>query len=339
VLLLSLITALSLLLPQPAAARAETEGARREDISAMLNAAPYREVAVIAGFRGVSADELAGLFPGEEISVTTLFEAGEGAELLAEVTSPRLTTEELLRKLAEIPSVLYAEPDYLAKPAEDGGQPQNNGTSGTALTPYEFVPNLASRQWGLSDASPVRDDSMNGKEPGSSVHAFPDLSGTGSNMDRTVYCAVIDEFVDHNNPDLTDVIVHFTDEEQRALGCGEWGYNATTYGGAGQSPAYFIPGFHGTHCAGLLGASWDGKGISGAASNVWIVSVQVDDPGDKQREKQERRQKRDEFQKSEHPEKSSSVADGGYSDCGVRELCLGRRIIRDCAGFYAAVPV
>ena len=125
-LLLSLAMILACL-PQPAAARAEAERAWREDIPSLLSAAPYREGSVIAGFRDVPADELSRLFPEESISVIPLFGAEDTTELVAEVTSSERTTEELLLKLAEIPSVLYAEPDYLAEPAEDGDTPGDSG--------------------------------------------------------------------------------------------------------------------------------------------------------------------------------------------------------------------
>ena len=277
-LLLCLIMALPCLL-QPGCSKAETEITWREEIPELLSAAPYTEGSVIAGFSGISENELAGLFPDDRIDAAPLYEIEEGTELLAEITSSELTTEELLRKLAENPAVLYAEPDYLTEKTETGENTQGNSGS-TRLTPYQDLVNLAPWQWGLSDASPVRNGGLNGKDPNSSVHAFPDLSGTGSNMDRTVYCAVIDGFVDYNNADLTGVMVHFTEAEQHALGCWEWGYNASTFGNAGQTAADFVPDPHGTHCAGLLGASWDGKGISGAASKAKIVSIQTSDPNE-----------------------------------------------------------
>ena len=267
-LLLCLIMALPCLL-QPGCSLAETETTWREEIPELLSAAPYTEGSVIAGFSGVSEDELAGLFPDDRIDAAPLYEIEEGTELLAEITSSELTTEELLRKLAENPAVLYAEPNYLSV-TQDLQTDESNDDSEKKqqpVTPYDQLSNMTPWQWGLSDKGVMRDPALKGQTPTSSAHVLPDLSGTGSNMDRTVYCAVIDEFADYNNPDLTPVMCHFTAAEQAALGCGEWGYNASNFNGGGQTTADFMPGDHGTHCAGLLGAAWDGKGISGAASN------------------------------------------------------------------------
>lgn len=278
-LLLCLIMALPCLL-QPGCSLAETETTWREEIPELLSAAPYTEGSVIAGFSGVSEDELAGLFPDDRIDAAPLYEIEEGTELLAEITSSELTTEELLRKLAENPAVLYAEPNYLSV-TQDLQTDESNDDSEKKqqpVTPYDQLSNMTPWQWGLSDKGVMRDPALKGQTPTSSAHVLPDLSGTGSNMDRTVYCAVIDEFADYNNPDLTPVMCHFTAAEQAALGCGEWGYNASNFNGGGQTTADFMPGDHGTHCAGLLGAAWDGKGISGAASNVKILSIQTSDP-------------------------------------------------------------
>lgn len=225
-LLLCLIMALPCLL-QPGCSLAETETTWRDEIPELLSAAPYTEGSVIAGFSGVSEDELAGLFPDDRIDAAPLYEIEEGTELLAEITSSELTTEELLRKLAENPAVLYAEPNYLSV-TQDLQTDESNDDSEKKqqpVTPYDQLSNMTPWQWGLSDKGVMRDPALKGQTPTSSAHVLPDLSGTGSNMDRTVYCAVIDEFADYNNPDLTPVMCHFTAAEQAALGCGEWGYN------------------------------------------------------------------------------------------------------------------
>ncbi len=294
-----------------------------DNISGLLTAAPYEEGTVIAGFQAASEQELSG-FP-EGISVTPLFEvstesllsegsfsallpsltalaARQETVLLAEVASSSLTTEQLLRTLAEDSRVLCAEPNYLSVPlaersegelasyyeaafeklssaeSEDSEEDEPEAPV-PSMTPHAQVVNMAPWQWGLTDESTYRDPSLEGKNPDSaSLHILPNLTGTGSNMDRTIYAAVLDGFVDYRHPDLSSVVVHFSEQEQKALGCGEWGYNASTIGKAAQTPEYFTPENHGTHVAGLMGAAWDGHGISGAASNLKIVSVQVDDP-------------------------------------------------------------
>ncbi len=161
--------------------------------------------------------------------------------------------------------------------ASESSEVSDQTTSDGTITPHDQTVNMTPFQWGLSDESIVRDKHLKGAEPNSaSVHALPDLTGTGSNMNGTVYAAILDGFVDYSHPDLHDVMVQFTAEEQQALGCGEWGYNATGIGD--QSASSFTPEAHGTHCAGLMCASWDGHGISGAGSDIRLVSIQVADP-------------------------------------------------------------
>ncbi len=287
-------------------------------IPGLLTAAPYAEGTVIAGFQVTPEQELSGFPEGItvtplcEISTESLLSEGvssmlppsltalaarQETVLLAEVASSSYSTEQLLRALAEDSRVLCAEPNYLSVPqAELSGiglssssesalvqlsslDPEPSEDAAPSMTPHAQAANMAQWQWGLTDESTYRDPYLEGKDPDSaSLHVLPNLTGTGSNMDRTVYAAVLDGFVDYRHPDLNSVMVHFSEQEQKALGCGEWGYNASTIGEAAQTAEYFTPDAHGTHVAGLMGAAWDGHGISGAASNLKIVSVQVNDP-------------------------------------------------------------
>ena len=262
-------------------------------IPQMLSAGNFREGSVLVQYRGLSREAAEGIrtLAGREVRVSVLQETGDG-KLLAEVACDGMTAEGLLCALAGDSRVEWAEPDYLAErlEADETGEENWNeedefldldleGMLPQKVTPYEEIPNMTPYQWGMSDETVMRDVVLKGGEPAAvSAHAFPDLSGTGSNMDRTVYVAVLDEFADYTNPDLTPVMIHFTPEEQEILGCGEWGFNATSYNNGGQTEKDLLPSDHGTHCAGLLGGSWDGKGISGMASNVKILAVQVTDP-------------------------------------------------------------
>jgi subtilisin family serine protease len=288
---LSLILTLLCLIPA-AGASAPAEAADISRIPALLQAAPYLEGSVIAGFRDMTEEGLAGAFdPASglraeallEVSAESLGLAGEeGTVLLAEVRSDSLTTEELLYLLAEDPRVACAEPNYQTEPMDDGEGLSGSGSPSQPMTPFEYIPLLTQYEWYLSDQSNMRDVPLDGQEPHSSVNAVPSISnldGSAPNMTGApVYVALIDEFADWQNPDLQPVMCRFTEAEQAALGCGEWGYNASDYNGGGQGPDDFMPGEHGSHCAGLIGAHWDGHGISGAASNVKILSIQVSDP-------------------------------------------------------------
>ena len=260
--ILSLILTLLCLIPAAGLSAPAKEAAVRE-IPALLQAAPYMEGSVIAGFRNMTEADLSGAFDPSsglraealmEVSPESLGLAGEeGTVLLAEVSSGTLTTEALLYLLAEDPRVACAKPNYLAEPGDDGdgNEGERDEEPAQPLTPHDQIPLLSQFQWYLSDQSNLRDVPLDGQEPHSSVNAVPsisDLDGSAPNMTGApVYVAVIDEFADWRNPDLQPVMIRFTDAEQAALGCGEWGYNATDYKGGGQSPD------NGEACADMAG--------------------------------------------------------------------------------------
>lgn len=125
--------------------------------------------------------------------------------------------------------------------------------------------------WG--EASYRNPDSLN--NPSVNSPGFGPDGRRGENMDSEVIVAVLDMGVDYENPDLADVVYHFSESEQQLLRCGEWGYNSMGDSIDGV-PVPLTKGMdHGTHCAGIVGASWDGHGISGVASNVRIVAIQI----------------------------------------------------------------
>lgn len=88
------------------------------------------------------------------------------------------------------------------------------------------------------------------------------------NMKDEIIIAVLDGGIDYTHEDLKDIVYVFSEEEQKALGCGQYGYDATT--GKNNNPP---PDEHASHVAGIIGASWNGHGISGVCSNVKIISV------------------------------------------------------------------
>jgi len=191
---------------------------------------------------------------------------------LSLVASDTLSTEELLRALSDDPRIAFAEPNYVCSFTDITA-----GAGGIAPQAGNPVDDLTPLQWGnwFSDATTRAIDQSGNTSI--NVPAFGS-DQRGANMEKQVVVALLDTAVDHTNPDLENIIYWFSPEQQEALGCGEWGFNAV---GKGANARTFDEGSialgHGTHTAGILGAEWDGHGTSGVASDVKIVSIELAD--------------------------------------------------------------
>lgn len=86
--------------------------------------------------------------------------------------------------------------------------------------------------------------------------------------------AIIDSGIDYNHPDFKDKIVDMT--KYSSLG-GRYGYNCS---GDGPEDDPMDDDGHGTHCAGIIAAAWDGTGTSGLASNVQLCIVRASVDGE-----------------------------------------------------------
>ncbi|MDO4405015.1 MAG: S8 family serine peptidase [Atopobiaceae bacterium] len=227
-----------------------------------------------------------GLEPLMEVSAQAAgIATGEGLVAQAEqgvtlslVSSDSLSTEELLRSLADDPRVAFAEPNYYAELAED------EEAQAIAEASAEYVPqdsdaarDLRQLQWGSWDTTEEGMRYMDTLGNYSiNVPGF-DTPEVGANMDEVIVVAVLDGAVDFSNPDLADRAYTFSPQLQERLGCDVHGFNASAESTDGKlivNPT-FTTDNHGTHCAGIIGASWDGQGISGVASNAKIVSIQL----------------------------------------------------------------
>ena len=130
------------------------------------------------------------------------------------------------------------------------------------LTPY---------QWGMSDGS-------NRKTPHNIANEdiygmnIPNWNTPGAQNAEGVI-AVVDSGVDYTHPDLVNSMYRFSAAEQEALGCGEYGISVVHNVRDAKDPAD-VDG-HGTHCAGVIAAAWDGVGTSGVASGVKILPVRA----------------------------------------------------------------
>ncbi len=221
----------------------------------------------------------------EEVCITSVRRSG-------------MSTEKILRLLADDDSVVFAEPNYIKKT-----EPDNGDAEAAAGAAAEHAAKIAEETEGI-DVSETEDEDYSApknigeyacdasglqwsSDENSTLHAAnkkTDVSmkvpgwPAGSNMDHEIVTAVVDMPVDFSNPDLKDRAYTFSPELRAKLGCDEHGYNATV--GSKDGKLYYFPGAdHGTHVAGIIGASWDGKGISGVASDVRFVSVQISNEG------------------------------------------------------------
>lgn len=254
-----------------------------DDISDQLASGNYVEGEVVAAFRADGNQIRAQA--NAPYDVTTLMAVSSstadgggltaqstGELLLSSVASDTLSTEELLRLLADDPDVAFAEPNYLW--TIDDADQWGVG-SGYALEAQEGAPygDLTPLQWGNWSGDGVIRAVNTAVNPSINVPAFGSAE-RGANMDKQIVVALLDTGVNYQHPDLANIIYHFTPEQQETLGCWAYGYTALGRGTRGnvedvESSAHG----HGTHTAGIIGAEWNGFGTSGVASNVKIVSI------------------------------------------------------------------
>ena len=234
---------------------------------------------------------------GEGLMKTTA--TSDDMELIR-IKSSSMTTEQILESLKNDNRVLFAEPNYITEQESvadnsasvssfnTGDASAGKKTAGASTDQKKsqrasvsqddsriynaVIDDSTNLQWGN-----YKDAEMTTKEnPNPSINV-PDFAGTGSNMKNEAIAAVIDAPVDYHHPDLKDVVYKFTSKQQKKLKCGKYGYNTNSKNG---KLRFFSDCDHGTHCAGILGGNWNGKGISGVASKAKIISVQnMDEEG------------------------------------------------------------
>lgn len=203
------------------------------------------------------------------------------------VTSDTLSTAELMRMLSDDPNVAFVEPNYtLSLTDEDESDTvidlstlTDAPISLSSQTDTPAILDLTPLQWGNWANSQTYHAEGFTTNPSINVPNFG-ATQRGANMDRPITVALLDTAVDYQNPDLINVLYHFTPEQQKTLGCWEYGYKA---GNGGTQGNYYdlesVAVGHGTHTAGIIGAEWNGFGTSGVASNVRIVSIDFEGEG------------------------------------------------------------
>jgi len=141
------------------------------------------------------------------------------------------------------PGIVFAEPDYIIPTPEPIPGPE---VDVMALDPkiYDPTADLRPFQWGL--------DAVNADA------AWGRATGAG------IIVAVLDTGVDGTHPDLAGQLVT--------------GYEVRTYTTLAPTANSDTHG-HGTHCAGIIAAKNDGRGVVGLAYNAKIMDIRIFDPG------------------------------------------------------------
>lgn len=177
------------------------------------------------------------------------------------VATAESLTSDSMQSLAKNPMVEYVEPNWIIKVADTKSQM------------VEPADDLYKKQWGLKNTG--KNGGLFGGVAGEDVNALKAWSVTRGSTDIKV--AVIDTGVDYRHPDLKNQMDVNTlelngkagvDDDQNGYVDDVYGYDFSNKDGDpmdGHS--------HGTHCAGVIGASHDGKGIAGVMGNVRIVGI------------------------------------------------------------------
>ena len=128
---------------------------------------------------------------------------------------------------------------------------------------YDNVTDLSYLQWAYRNNEGTEYYSINSPN-------WNTTGGTNVSTDDAPVVAVIDSGIDYTHPDLKDVMADMTPYIEKGLKGGRYGYNPTDP--ENEDDPMDING-HGTHCAGIIAAAWDGHGTSGVASGAKLLAV------------------------------------------------------------------
>ena len=296
-----------------------------QEIESALSAGDYVEGQVLALIDSSKDSGLVTLDDSEEIETLTdisedtveeTLDVNSGASSIQLITSDEKTTEELLYELAEDPSVLYAEPNYIyqTEPTDEASEEltvledeaeeetteeepvtkdfdtlsdSDFAESTTEITASkESIGDLTGYQWGYkvdktqTPANYTDLLTMNVPYWNDESHGG-NVSGVDEGKNDAVVC-VMDTGIDYTHPDLDGVMID--DMTQYNSEGGKYGYNAIaalddTYPTKVDDP--LDDAGHGTHCAGIIAAETNDFGTSGVASgSIKLCAVKIlDDSG------------------------------------------------------------
>lgn len=171
------------------------------------------------------------------------------------VKSDTMDTEQLIKTLEKNPNVEFAEPNYIQK-----------AESLASDEPYY------GSQWHLNN------DGNHFESTGYDLNVNPVYDKVTTGSDKVVV-AVIDTGVDYTHEDLADRMWDdgLKYSELKTLGGGKYGYCSAKYnsGEDYDTDDPYDDFGHGTHCAGIIGASWNNTGVAGISDNVEIMAVKA----------------------------------------------------------------
>ncbi len=197
---------------------------------------------------------------------------GDNITELRLARSNSLSTEELIKQLKAKPGVRYAEPNYLFSVEQTADQ---------SAAPVSPNPAAARTQTDLSDSAYTGDFTfMQYANTGKNSIDVPDWNNPENHNADGIVVAVLDTGVNYKHEDLAPVMWDkgLDYPALTALGGGKYGINflkANTKGQPYDSADPMDDHGHGSHCAGSVGAAWNGKGVSGAANGARIMAVKI----------------------------------------------------------------
>lgn len=174
-------------------------------------------------------------------------EEGVIDKTVAVLSSDDKNTEELVSDMEKLPNVDYVEPNYIFHTFEDF---ESSSTD----------EDLTSEQWGF------RSRTFGANVPDWNV-------SSKKNSDGTVV-AVMDTGINYRHEDLEGVMWNDGGDYPELTAMGGGAHGTDTVNGD-KYPTDDCG--HGTHCAGITAAAWNGKGISGAANGTELMAVKVGD--------------------------------------------------------------
>lgn len=172
------------------------------------------------------------------------------------VKSNTMDTKQLIKTLEKNPNVEFAEPNYIQKAESIASDELYYGS-----------------QWYLNN------DGSHFESTGNDLNVNPVYDKVTTGSDKVVV-AVIDTGVDYTHEDLADRMwddgLEFP--KLKSLGGGKYGYCSARNDSLDEDydtdDPYDDCG-HGTHCAGIIGASWNNSGVAGISDKVEIMAVKA----------------------------------------------------------------